>query len=37
MMNAVITPQILVIQKISSVLIHERDVESMLGKVLSII
>lgn len=37
MMNAVITPQILVIQKISSVLIHERDVETMLGKVLSII
>ena len=37
MMDAVITPQILVIQKISSVLIHERDVETMLGKVLSII
>lgn len=37
MMNAVITPQILVIQKISSVLIHERDVETMLGRVLSII
>lgn len=37
MKDAVITPQILVIQKISSVLIHERDVETMLGRVLSII
>ena len=36
-MRTVVIPQILVIQKISSVLIHERDVESMLGKVLSII
>ena len=36
-MNTQVHPQILVIQKISSVLIHGRDVETMLQKVLEII
>ena len=36
-MNTQVHPQILVIQKISSVLIHGRDVEAMLEKVLEII
>ena len=37
MMQKAIPPQILVVQKISSALIHERDVETMLQEVLSII
>ena len=36
-MKTQVHPQILVIQKISSVLIHGRDVETMLEKVLEII
>ena len=36
-MSGQVQPQILVIQKISSVLIHTRDVEAMLEKVLEII